>query len=300
MPRVQQLIEMFIVPALSRLSLVAAVVASCSAPAHAAVEFIGVTKGETFQQTSDAPPSTPNSLFGFMDLTASSSADLTAAQVTTNDVVPSPLSPFTLAPLYPGTFTFYKGEASLAALDTDFPNNALYTFSLSGGTLGAQSTFLLVPPTNLFPSQVPAFSSATFDQLQGMNPAVPFQFTWNGYTPAANINVASTYLQITNVSGDPGANYYYSGSNTLTSQVLPAGSLVPGATYQASLTYDANIVAPDYVFPGANSIVSYSIETDVVFTAGGSGPSNIVGTTGAVVVSAALSDLRAAQQKATR
>ncbi len=197
-----QLLQTFI-PRPVRISVVAALVGLSTPSAHAAVEFFGVTKGERFQQTSDAAPPSPSDFFGFMTMTASSSADLGAAQVTTNMVVPSPLSPFVLTPVYPGAFTFYKSETTLANLDTDFPNNALYTFSISGGTLGAQNTSLLVPPINLFPSKVPSFSGTTFNQLQGMNPAAPFNFNWSGFTPAAEITTSSILFDIQNISGDP-------------------------------------------------------------------------------------------------
>ena len=211
-----------------------------------------MTKGQNFQQTSNAPPATPSDLFGFITLTSSNATDFTAAQVTTNDVVPSPISPFTLTPISPGAFTFFNSYSTLSALDTDFPNNALYTFAISGGTLGSQSSLLLVPPSNRFPSNVPGLSGNQFELLQNMNSTVPFEFTWNGYTPAAGITTPSIFLTISNLSGDPGASWFFSGDNAYTSQILPGGSLLPSATYSVNLTYYSSIVTPDVFFAGAD------------------------------------------------
>ncbi len=248
------------------MTIAAAAIALGISPAHAAIQFFGVTKGQNFQQTSNAPPTTPSDLFGFMSLTSSNATDYTAAQVTTNDVVPSPISPFPLTPIFPGAFTFFNSYSTLSALDTDFPNNALYTFAISGGTLGSQSSLLLVPPSNRFPSHVPALSGSQYDQLQGMDSTAAFEFNWIGYTPAAGITTPSTFLSITNLSGDPGASWFISGDNAYTSQLLPGGSLLPGATYNLNLTYYSSIIAPDVFFVGADSIVAYSMSTDLVFT----------------------------------
>lgn len=248
------------------MALVAATTALGTSSAPAAIQFFGVTKGQNFQQTSNATPASPSSLFGFMTLTSSNATDYTAAQVTTNDVVPSPISPFTLSPISPGAFTFFNSYATLSALDTDFPNNALYTFAISGGTLGSQSSLLLVPPSNRFPSHVPALSGSQYDELQGMDSTAPFEFNWSGYTPAAGITTPSIFLSITNLSGDPGASWFFSGDNAYTSQVLSGGSLLPGAKYSLNLTYYSSIFAPDVFFVGADSIVAYSMSTDLVFT----------------------------------
>jgi hypothetical protein len=234
---------------------------NCSSSVQAAVFSYGLSKVEDYQQTSNTQPATPTSLSGLLNVDFANATDLTAAHVT----AASPLSPMTLSAA-PGEYEFLQSSPTLTALDTNFPASTVYQYSISGGTLGAKSASLTSPATDLFPSPVPFFNGSEFSQLQGMNSALPFDFTWNGFTPPVGVNSASILFSITNVSGDPGSSWSNSGTNTFTSDVLPGNSLLPGATYDVALTYVASIFTPNAGFGTAESDIGFFRRTDIVFT----------------------------------
>lgn len=238
-----------------------------SSLASASVQYYRLFKSQSYQQTTNAPPSVPNLIWASVDVLSTSAADFTSAQVTTT----SPLSPITLAPFAPSYappfFAFVRQQSygTLSDLSTDFPNGTLYQYGVSGGTLGAQSGSLSTPATDRFASQVPYFNGTVFSQLQGMNSAAPFQFTWNGYVAAAGINAPFIYFAINRVSNGQ-LVFGTTGTNALTSVALPTNTLQPGTAYDVSLVYSSRIDTPNAGFSGATSEVGFDLRTDLIFT----------------------------------
>lgn len=228
--------------------------------AHAAIGGYRTFKGAGYLQTSSAQPTEPIGFSADVDIIFDNPSDFTSAQVTST----SPLSPMTLDIPSPGFTWFPRGYATAADRDLDFPTNATYEFQVSGGSLGTLSAFLSTPPTNLFPSEVPYFTGTTFDRLQDLNVAMPFQFEFNGYIAPAGTNEASIFFGISRVA-DGQLVYGMSGPNTQTSFVIPANTLEPDTSYIVALDYSSRINAPNAGFSGATSVVGFDLRTDILF-----------------------------------
>ena len=114
---------------------------------------------------------------------------------------------------------------------------------------------------------MPYFTGTTFDQLQGMNPAAPFQFNSNGYAAPGGINSPLSFFGISRVS-DGQLVFGALGTNTDTSLLLPANALEPETAYMASLVYSSRIATPNAGFNGATSEVAFDLRTDLQFTSG--------------------------------
>ncbi len=253
------------------LTFLSAVLASSSAQAN--IQFYRLFKSETYQQTGNAQPSEPVSFKGAADMSYDIPSDLSSAQV----MVASPLSPITLSPLSFGYSHFSKTYASASALDTDFPNNATYTYAISGGTLGTHSASLSTPASNQYALQVPFLNGTDYSQLQGMDSTAQFQLTFDGFTPPAASGSALILLQLSRVSN---GQVDFSGAlfNTQTSFVLPAHTLQPGTAYMGDLLYSYHTTATVFStgFIGAHSQVEYDLHTQFTFTTAVPEPTSLV------------------------
>jgi len=241
--------------------------------ANADLTDYGLFKGVNYQQSGNTQPSAIIGALGIVSLDDDNGADFASAHVATT----SPSSPFPLSVQLSGnSFGIGLGNTNLSkaygtqtALDTDLPNSALYQFAVSGGTLGTKTASLTSPATDLFPS-VPFFNGSIFSQLQGMHSAAPFQFAWNGFTPAAGTdsNSGQIIIDIHRVSDgkDMLSGFLPFGDNTFKSFLLPANTLQPNTTYDASLVYANGILTPNAGFGGAFSQIDFATKTDLIFT----------------------------------
>jgi hypothetical protein len=233
--------------------------------AEADVTFFELFKKETFVQTSNAQPSAPAAFEGAADMGYNSASQLSSAQVT----VASPLSPITLNRDFPTAnySHFSQTEASAAALDTDFPDSATYTYSISGGTLGTHSATLTTPASSQYPLQVPYLNGTAYSDLQGMDSTAPFQFTFDGFTPPGVSGFALMFMHISRATNGQ-VDYIMSGTNTLTSLVAPAHTLQPNTAYNGDLFYRYFIMTNVFGagFSGAHSQVEYDLDTHFTFT----------------------------------
>jgi hypothetical protein len=246
--------------------------ATYSTVAYADLTNFGIGKGLGYQQTSNSQPSTVTSALGAVAISEDDGSAFATAHVTAS----SPLSPITLGVVQSGDafnlssigqYDFRQAEATQAALDTDFPQGAVYQYTVSGGTLGTQTASLTSPTSNQFPP-VPFFSGTTFSQLQGMNSAASIQFTWSGFTPAPGFSSPSILLDMHRVSDgqEVPALGLRGGDNTFTSFLLHANALQPATTYDLSLIYFNESLTSNAGFNGASSEFLFGTRTDLVFT----------------------------------
>jgi hypothetical protein len=229
--------------------------------ARADVNFFRLFKTESYQQTSNAQPSTIVGTAGNANILYSDPADFTAAQVDST----SPLSPMTLSANGPGVFDFGQAYPTVGDLDTNFPDNTIYAFSIAGGNLGPDAAALNTPATSIYAAQVPYFNGTVYDQLQGMDSTAPFNFTLDGYDAPAGSNTALTFFALIRVS-DGALIYSDVGANSQTVFSVPGGVLDPGTAYYADLDYSSRIDTPNAGFGGATAEVGYDLRTDLYFT----------------------------------
>ena len=228
-------------------------------------------KSETYQQTSNAQPTTPTAFAGAAGLLTSVPSDIGAAQL----FVGASPTPIALNPLFPGstTWSYSKSEPSASALNADFPSGTLYGFLISGGTLGSHTTTFSTPAGDLYPLQVPYLNGTGFSHLQGMDSTAPFSFTFDGFGPAAPGAVqALTRLGLYRVSNGQ-LDYANSVTNTATSLNMPANSLQPGTAYMGDLFYSDILI--NGVITGQAQI-EYDLHTHFTFTTAAPEPGTAV------------------------
>jgi hypothetical protein len=234
-----------------------------AATGRAGVTFYSTFKNQVYTQNSTAQPSTPSSYFASGVVNFSNASDLNSATVT----FAGSASPLVLASAGTGVMNQNVNFASLGAMDAAFPSTS-YQFAVGGGNLGSQNGSLSTPASDLFASQVPYLSDATYTNLHGMNASNSQQLTWDGYTPSPGINDADIFLIITRFSN--GQEVFDSGalSNTQTSLVLPASTLLPSIKYQFELDYSSRINTPNAGFGTASSLVGFDLRAQGTFTTG--------------------------------
>ncbi len=247
-----------------------AIVVLAAGSAHAEVNFFRLFKSQGYQQTSNAQPSTADTYGGTVDILYTNDPGFTNAQVNST----SPLSPMVLSPV-PGAYSFGQTYATSSELETNFPDNTIYAFGVSGGSLGNDAAALNTPANGLFASQVPYFNGTTYDQLQGMDASSSFNFTFDGYTAPGGANNPLTFFDIVRVS-DGAVVYSDVGPNTQTSFLLPAGTLQAGTAYSVDLIYSSRFDAPNAGLGGATSEVGYDLRTNLNFTTAVPEPSSLV------------------------
>src|ERR1051326_175787 len=234
--------------------------------ANAAITSFEVFKTLTYDQIAQVPNGQPFNFTGYggyARIIYNNNADFTAARVTSL----SPLSPMVLSGSN-GLFVFFAPNVSTKqVLDTDFPNGTLYTFSLSGGTLGAQSASLSPPAADGYATSVPVFSNNTYNLLQGVDPSAAIPLSWNTWSAPTFINTPLTFVTI-NRTSDNLSVFSTSGNNTLTSTSIPANTLQPNTQYTAVLAFSARSVVVGAGFGGSPSGAAYDLITSLTFTTG--------------------------------
>lgn len=254
------------VAAKAALFLAAAGVVCSPTAAQGAIKYFRLFKSASYQQTTNAQPSTPDVAWANLDIFSDNASDLNSATVT----AASPLSPINLSLAGPGysppytAFTFSTAYATIASLTTNYPNSTAYQFAISGGVLGNQSASLTTPATNLF-SVVPYFNGSTFAQSQGLNSALPFTFAWDGFSVGGPVNLELAYFTISRIS-DGQVAYSTVKGNGASSVILLANTLQPNTAYNATLIYDARIEGPNAGFNGATSEIAFDQRVNLVFS----------------------------------
>lgn len=229
--------------------------------ARASILDYDIFKVVAYSQTTNSQPSTPIGYFGTVGVISNNTTDFTAGQVTSA----SPLSPMTLS-LSGGTGTYQSSLlASMASLNTDFPDGTIYTYQISGGTLGTETATLSTPASDEYSATVPYFTNGGFTSLQGVDASSAINLTWNAYATPAGVNTPLTFIGITQVS-DGASVFGVSGSNTFTSTMVAANTLLPDTEYDLDIVYSARNTTANAGFSTASAFTAYDVRTDLVFT----------------------------------
>jgi hypothetical protein len=130
----------------------------------------------------------------------------------------------------PENYFFFGTYTNLAAFNATFPAGN-YVFNVMASTSNQNVTVNL--PAGLTQPNAPHV--ANYAAAQAINPAQPFQLTWDAFqggTTADHISLAIGDTFETPDAGSPGAL-----TGTATSFTIPAGTLQPGSNYNATLTF---------------------------------------------------------------
>ena len=226
-------------------SLLAAAVGTAAAPALAGVSisyglFYQINSRQTTATSAD-PYLWSVSLrwFGL-------AGDLTAATVLT----PAPVStPYAMYEAEPGGLLYEIGFTSEAELISAFPTG-VYTFDISGGSLGNSTGTATMPDPVQWPSAVPLFDAATLAALPFVDASTPLNLGFNSFTTVAD--QGDTFLLI--VQNSNGAQpVAQSLLMSDTSFVVPAGTLLPNTQYTAALYFSSLALDTSISFGGSRS-----------------------------------------------
>ncbi len=239
-------------------------------PSHATVSFYRLGRTIAYTQTSDSSPTTPTSIYGGVDMFADDPADLIAARVFSTQAAPT-VPEFPLTEFSPGYWGISKVYSSIEEMDLELLPGDTLGFLIEGGNLGSQLALLEVPGTNLFSPELPYFTNNGFSQLNGMNPSAGYTITWNGYTPLPEVTSSPIFFGVYRVSD----GQFMTGtvvSNTVTSFLIPAGTLAHNTQYRANLDYSSRLDVFDAGFSVGDSSALYDVVTDLAFTTGSESP----------------------------
>ena len=169
--------------------------------------------------------------------------------------------PASTAPLSAFGSSIPEGYSTLAAFQAAFPFGT-YAFNFTGSPSYSES---INYAQNVFKSSVPAFTSGTFNGLQGMNPANAFTVNFNAFTP--NPSASGGYIDILMYKqGQPPAIVLGSGlPTTTTSVVIPASKLLAGTQYSIEVDYVSYVQTTD----GATGVLlnqDFLQDTSMTFT----------------------------------
>jgi hypothetical protein len=175
---------------------------------------------------------------------------------------------------YFGSFGVFSTQASLMS---SFGAGD-YVVNWSGGTLTPANSVVNQPfATGIWPSQFPRFTTTTFTSAAGMDPSQPFNFALvSSFFPSASSesNTGGFYISTVQTSGLPGGIIYsqiVSGTGaTLSSRILPAGTLQPNTQYFVTWLYAAAIVDDPPLI--GTTRVEFRVTTRLLFTTGSPAP----------------------------
>lgn len=222
----------------------------------------GVTKELFYVQTSAAAPAPdPERHAVFLgSVTSPTNNPVTSAKL---QVPGGPL--LTLTNFFGRAFLDMEEYASQSALDTARPagNYEVQLTRTSGSPSASVSLTSLYPPTP---------EIRNYAACQAVDPAADFTVQWNGFGGATandGIGLSIVYPDPMNiwqwVAPDPCVPREL--ANTATSVTIPAGTLQPGKTYEASLTYSrltdakTNAIADTTLAAFLQKMVSFTIRT---------------------------------------
>jgi len=232
------------------------ILVSIAAPLRADLMEVDFFKNISYSQTSGAAPTTPAGYFaGFREF-FQNPGDFDTAMVT----YPGPGSPQALTMQNPTLFAFGSPFVPTQGdLDSAYPFGT-YTFTaINSGTSATQAANINYT-ADAYTADIPALTAATFAALQGLNPAAPFTFNFNSFTPNPLASVGLTFLTVF------GSSFGGGHANTTTSAVLPANTLLPNTKYTYELDFSDRISGFD---SGVPTTLGFDVRTDGTFTTGG-------------------------------
>lgn len=134
-----------------------------------------INKEVNFTQTADdTQPTTPIFWDIWSEVTTRNPGDASAITLSGGGIIGS----LSFDEEYPGEWTFDKDFDSEALMNGEFPDNATYTITLSGGALGTLTQEINIGSGPYPPA--PYLTGTVFTDAKSIDPAQPFTIQWNG------------------------------------------------------------------------------------------------------------------------
>lgn len=250
----------FLLPLLLALST-AAVVSAGTADAQVTGTplFIGYTQ----TQTSAAGATTEDGYYLDSRIFETNPGDIDSSPLPTL-TYPGPVSPDQYAPPSSPSGTVFNDGTSyiptLANLEFIYPHGE-YTSTYTG-TYGGSNTVDWT--TDDFSTDLPLFSSGTYNALQNLNVADSVTFNFNSFTGAVSGPGDSAYVFLNVYNASTGADLFSENfePTTVTSYTMSGGTLAPGTEYYADLDFSNRTNGGDAI----DSTVGFDDSTLLYFT----------------------------------
>jgi hypothetical protein len=239
---------------------VLAIAAATIAAAHADTILGTIGNNTSFEQTSNAAPTTPFGYFFSIGAFFSTPGDFTTASAT----FPGPTSPQALSANSTTSFLYQTPYlSSLAAVHAAYPFGT-YTITAGGGPAGTQHA-VIDYTADEFSTSIPSLTN--YSSLAGLDPANPFTVDFPAFTPNPATNEAFSFFTLYNAG--TGAIVFTDGflSPSTTSVTIPADTLTANTAYDFELDYDNRITGMDMV-DGTFFEQQFDNRTDGSFTTG--------------------------------
>jgi hypothetical protein len=192
--------------------------------AQASVEDWFFDKAITYRQTADdTQPSTASFWFVEIGVATTTPGDFSAASI--SRVGSATVHNLTFGD---GEWLFEKSYASEAALNSEFPSNNDYTFTLTAGSLAGQTQTFTLGAAN-YPA-IPYLQFHNFSLAQSINASQNFSLNWNdpgGFATSASLEVEDQINETCIVDEE------------LDGTPIPTDLLIPGGSFSAGYSYDA-------------------------------------------------------------
>jgi hypothetical protein len=148
-------------------------------------------------------------------------------------------SPVVFTQEEPGDWSYDKDYATEALLDAEFPDNQVFTITVSGGELGTISQEINLGAKS-FPN-IPFLTGTVFSDLQSIDPTLSVDVDWNTPTNATNVS-----LLVSSLPNEDGTELF-DGNNlgVVTGSALPAGTLPAGFQAYGYLEFSNFLIASD-------------------------------------------------------
>ncbi|CAN5746632.1 hypothetical protein BH11PLA1_BH11PLA1_07380 [soil metagenome] len=172
----------------------------------------------------------------------------------------------TVYPLERSGLTFLK-QSILYGNDSTLIFNwpdGVYTFAISGGTLGTQSATLNRAPGALWTPHLPRVNN--LDQLQLINPTMEFQVQVDGFDPVAGAAFNLVFVELRDAMGLP--VFEFSGPSSTTSVPVAPNTLAPSQTFGGTVWYSARNTVGNAGLSGASATVGWDRVVDFSITTG--------------------------------
>lgn len=231
-----------------------------ASPAHAGMTSVDLFRNIEYSQNTAAPPSTETGTFVAFRAFTQNASDFQ----TMNVQYSGPTRFLTLS----GTTWSYSSPflADKAAMDAAYPMGVYQYNAIGTIPQAAEINYT----ADAYTDDIPAFTAATFLALQGMDPSTAFALHFNAFAPNASATTAGTYLSVF------GTSFSAALSNSATSAVLAANTLLPNTTYTVQLDFSDRIGGiSGYLGFNIPTTIGFDRRTDITFTTGDIGGAGV-------------------------
>lgn len=250
--------------------------------AEAQISFVDLFRSQALTQSGNGSSLATSGFFFNSRVFSVNPGDFTAGTIT----YPGPGSPASMAPADASTLFFGSPLlASQAVMDADFPTGT-YAFDVSGPSITDSASADYT--ADFYPQSLPFLDSTNYTDLQGMNAAAPFAFSFSPFTTGSGVDASFIFLTIFDVNTATLAFDAGFLAPTTSGLVLPANTLLPGHDYIYELIFSNRVLVPS---PGADlsAQLGFDYRTQGRFTTSAvPEPGGAVAALGFILVSASV------------